>query len=210
MPVKAPVARPLTPSWAGFYIGGFVGGIFGQDSLRTPAQVVDVNPSGVTLGGLVGYNFQAANWVVGMEGDGAWTNTKASTNYVSVSSGEAETATDQSSYSAHLRARVGVAMGQWLPFIAGGVAFADDEVTLQHTSPARPARSLSRDLVGGTIGGGVDYMFARNWVGRVEYLFDYYGQSTYGFATPTAGEFGDRHVTTQQHTARAALIFKFD
>lgn len=211
MPVKAPPMAPPQWSWQGFYLGAFAGGMFGYDSTarNDTTQVVNTRTSGGTVGGLAGFNYQAGMVVLGLEGDLGWANANGSTNYISATSGAPEIETDHSSYSGHARARLGFAFGQYLPFIAGGAAFTNNQVTLQHLAPLRPAQSITDNLVGGSIGAGLDAMFTQNWVGRVEYIFDFYGQQTFGFNAATAGEFSDRLVTTQQQTVRAALIYKF-
>src|SRR6186713_867469 len=54
-----PVMVAPAPSWAGFYIGGHLGGGWGEDS-----------NSAFIGGGQIGYNFQfAPNWVLGIEAD---------------------------------------------------------------------------------------------------------------------------------------------
>ena len=208
LPLKAPPA-PMVGTWGGFYVGAFAGGTFGHTSTAgNGPQVIDLDPSGATLGGLVGYNYQIGTFVLGLEGDAGWTNSSGSLNYIATS-GAAETETNQSSYVAHLRGRIGLAYGNFMPFIAGGASFTDNEVTLQHTAPARPARSITENLIGGNIGGGFDYQLTRSLVGRLEYIFDQYGTQNYGFTALTAGEFVDRQVKMNEHTVRAALMFRF-
>jgi outer membrane immunogenic protein len=71
---KAPVVvPPAVYSWTGFYIGAQVGWSQIRDSqvLSSPAFVLPVSsqPSGVVGGGHAGYNFQASQFVFGVEGD---------------------------------------------------------------------------------------------------------------------------------------------
>ena len=84
-PVIAPVFN-----WTGFYVGGELGGKWGQTNWTTtsnsdfPGTIVDASfrrnydPSGFQAGGYAGYNWQITNWVVGLEGSGAWTSNTAS------------------------------------------------------------------------------------------------------------------------------------
>ena len=58
-------------NWTGFYIGINGGGAWG-DSKWDSVGTFDV--SGGMIGGTVGYNWQIAQWVFGLEGDIDWTN----------------------------------------------------------------------------------------------------------------------------------------
>jgi outer membrane immunogenic protein len=90
MAVKAPPLPPLAvPNWTGFYIGGALGGKWANTTWTTtstsdlPGTIVDVSsprnfdPSGFRASGYAGYNWQIAPWVVGLEGDVAWSNNTA-------------------------------------------------------------------------------------------------------------------------------------
>jgi outer membrane immunogenic protein len=71
-------------------------------------------------------------------------------------------------WTAHVRGRAGYATGKWLFFAAGGLAVAD--ATVHEELPAEGGKYF-----GWSIGGGVDYAFTRNLIGRVEYLYDDFG-----------------------------------
>ena len=68
----APVAAA---NWAGFYLGGNFGSGTGRDrsSLNLPAagslETFNLAPDGINGGVQAGYNWQAANWVFGLEAD---------------------------------------------------------------------------------------------------------------------------------------------
>ena len=68
----APVAAA---NWAGFYLGGNFGSGTGRDrsSLSVPAAAIletfNLAPDGINGGVQAGYNWQAANWVFGLEAD---------------------------------------------------------------------------------------------------------------------------------------------
>jgi outer membrane immunogenic protein len=82
---KAPVLAPW--SWTGFYVGGNVGYGWGRadntDSFVSPCPICLVNPpdfatllatgsnniGGVIGGGQFGYNWQATNFLLGIEAD---------------------------------------------------------------------------------------------------------------------------------------------
>jgi outer membrane autotransporter protein len=87
---KAPMA-PRPYNWAGLYIGGFSGASWGNSDwgmVSAPQDVSGANVAsgttsprtmGALAGGMIGYNFQTApDWIVGIEGDAAWSNQKGS------------------------------------------------------------------------------------------------------------------------------------
>jgi outer membrane immunogenic protein len=107
MPVKAPPPPPAAPapSWTGFYVGGEVGGAWGDPHLsyvgNDPAAQVQVNGgagltgqqpvfansfkmSGVTGGIEAGYNWQVdPKWLLGIETDFNGSNLKGTGNSTS-------------------------------------------------------------------------------------------------------------------------------
>src|SRR5713226_8057512 len=97
---KAPAYRapPLAPvfSWTGFYVG--VHGGYGWST----SQGLDLK--GGFGGGQIGYNYQINNFVLGIEGDGAWAD-------ISQSSAFLPNTSFRLNALASLRGRLGVAFG---------------------------------------------------------------------------------------------------
>ena len=93
LPVKAPPV-PMAPvmNWTGFYIGVNGGYSWGRSSrdlnFFNPLNGVVIasgtgggrDLDGGVFGGQVGYNWQTANWVFGIETDAQWTGQKGSTS----------------------------------------------------------------------------------------------------------------------------------
>jgi outer membrane immunogenic protein len=82
MPTKAPIMAPVF-NWTGFYIGGNVGGGWGnQSATSTTTSLIGVDTfsgsstsSGALGGGQIGFNYEFPNqWVIGLEADGDWAN----------------------------------------------------------------------------------------------------------------------------------------
>ncbi|MFM9863523.1 MAG: outer membrane protein [Micropepsaceae bacterium] len=73
------LVAPASADWSGLYVGGHVGGIWGDIETTTTtdstlwfgAANADFSPSGVIGGGQIGYDFQFSNWVVGVELSGS-------------------------------------------------------------------------------------------------------------------------------------------
>lgn len=159
MPVKALVAAPApVMNWTGFYIGGNIGGGWGDRSVdysaNDPASVSlfsavvhgapspsSFKSSGV-LGGLqLGYNWQAGpNWLVGVETDFDWSGIKGSgttTGIVGITNPFSETVEERIKWFGTVRARLGyLATPNLLAYATGGFAYG----RVEHTG--------SYDLVG--------------------------------------------------------------
>jgi outer membrane immunogenic protein len=60
-------AEPLFGDWSGFYLGGHLGGAFGNSDWFDlgAGNIGSHNPSGIIGGGQIGYNFQLGPWVLG-------------------------------------------------------------------------------------------------------------------------------------------------
>jgi outer membrane immunogenic protein len=169
IPVKAPAMFSPAPvvSWSGFYAGLHVGYGFGTSSLLQPSTGIgtgnyDVN--GAVVGGQLGYNVQFNNLVAGIETDLAWSGIKGDTTLATACATACET---KNTWLGTTRARLGVPMGAahaWLPYVTAGIAYGGVKVS-------DAGISRSETPVGWTAGAGVDYRFARQWSGRLEYLY---------------------------------------
>jgi len=157
------VSQPLTPSWAGFYVG--VNGGWYQNINRSVSNTgTDTGPLGLGtflavgafpaktglgysggLGGVTGgYNWQfAPMWLVGIEADidgiSAGTSTSFSTpgNFRGIGNAPFALGFSRSSnFSATLRPRIGVLpVPQLLLYATGGLAVGEDGFTASFTCP---------------------------------------------------------------------------
>ena len=68
-------------------------------------------------------------------------------------------------------------MDRWLPYIAGGFAFADYDVTITSGGVPIPVPGygFEETSVGWTLGGGVEYAFTDNLIFRAEYRYSDFG-----------------------------------
>lgn len=200
----APFVAAPAFSWAGLYVGAHGGfASFKPNYTEPAASQYDTNPSvtGGVFGALAGYNFQSANIVWGGEADfGFGTHSKlsntASNNYSKFTM----------PWNGHLRARLGYAMGETLFFVAAGAAFAQfntDDIQAYYGH-------FNQTRVGWTVGAGVEHAITKNWIARVEYLYDSYAGKT--SLVPFDGGKGssyDANIKPDMHTVRAALVYKF-
>jgi len=192
---KAPPPPPIPPAtWSGFYLGGHGGCGWSQTNVGdfvTHDQVqgvpnVDVyskppaDGKGCFGGGQIGFNYQYPNQVVlGIEADVSAGKVHGSS---AVTELETPPPTEVVPFGSKLtnfetvRGRIGYASGPWLPYFTGGWAWGRNQVTqfpdiVDLANSTGVVNADKQTHTGWTVGGGLEYMFSRNWTGKVEYLY---------------------------------------
>jgi len=182
-------------------IVGFPAGSGDTESLAalSSGRIPTSNGMGVIGGGQVGYNLQLSKvWVAGLEADiqgktGSSTGSIASGTVLpvpGVAITSVQTVTASTDWIGTVRGRLGVLLTpNWLIYFTGGLAYGGSSAssTLNQAVPAigfvgTGAGSVSNTRIGGTFGTGIEWMFARNWSAKAEYLF--YDLGTASFAYP--------------------------
>jgi len=178
---QEPVAAPVQSfSWGGAYLGGQIGYGWGKSRFSGPDFPDQFKPDGF-LGGLyAGYNFDLGNNVIlGVDGDITYNNLKdsESEDFGGIVIGS----NTKLRWSGAVRARAGVAVDRFLPYIAGGVAFGSvrnntyfDVIGFQNFSSTD-----TKTMTGWTIGAGVDYAATDNLIVRLEYRYTDYGRKDF-------------------------------
>jgi outer membrane immunogenic protein len=183
MPVKArpaPVVAPAAVSWTGFYVGGHVG--WGRarhsGSYEDPDSVVFAEALKLRgiLGGIhAGYNWDAGNWVWGIEGD--WSFMRWKRTALGISSDHME---GKINGLGSIRARLGIPLGaarSGLAYLTGGAGFIRSEVTVfGSVQPTANFETLKFNRVGGVVGGGFEWAATNQLRLRAEtlyYIFDH-------------------------------------
>jgi outer membrane immunogenic protein len=191
---KAPAYVPPAPiyNWTGFYIGGHIGGAFvGDDSIAAGATR---NNNGAFLGGVQGgYDWQfAPNWVLGVEAQYSWLD--RNTSPVNV---DGVMFSDNQKGLGSVTGRLGYTWGPALLYAKGGYAFADYNTAASNGNVAVSVNSKSD---GYTVGGGLEYLFAQNWSGKVEYQYYNFGNVDFdGFS-----------FKNDEHVVKAGLNYRFN
>jgi outer membrane immunogenic protein len=158
MPVKAP-AYEVPYNWTGAYVGIYGGGGWGRSSFSDPLASGTFDLSGAVAGGTLGYNYQMGQAVLGIEGDGGWSNIRGSGNCAGLS---CDTHND---WLATLRGRLGYAAGNFMPYVTGGAAFGNIKTSVAGIGDTNTTKA------GWTAGGGVEAKIAGPWSAKVEYLY---------------------------------------
>ena len=193
MQEPAPVAEVPIFTWTGGYVGLQGGGIWSDSSVNEPdTGVFSENFNGGLFGGYAGYNWQSGAWVYGAEGDfnGVWNDETFNVGGFNVDVG-----TD---YLASLRGRVGYAFDRTLIFATAGVAFT--RMSAEADLFNGVSLNADQNFTGWTVGAGAEYAFTDNWIGRVEYRY-------YDFGDSSIDGFGD--VELQTNTVTAGFAYKF-
>jgi outer membrane immunogenic protein len=185
---KAPPMMVAAYDWSGFYIGGNGGGgwshqCWDADPFTVPLVGVPTTfsgpegchtASGGTAGGQVGYRWQRAAWVFGLEAQGNWADlTGSNPTQLAIFAGTAnQTKIDAIGL---FTGQVGYAWNNFLLYVKGGAAVAHDSYQGVLTAPLGPlptgfiADRGSETRWGGVVGVGGEYALAQNWSLGLEY-----------------------------------------
>jgi outer membrane immunogenic protein len=180
----ADMGTPATYDWSGFYLGGQAGyswnhvsGPF-DDAAQTVSGPYSFDMNGGLVGAYAGYNFQYDALVIGLEGDANFAFGNKTTDHNVMQSATAYDITGEQTWNGDVRARFGYAIDRFLPYVTGGVAFGDVK-TSYALAGSSSFLSHTSGRVGWTLGGGVEYAFTDNLIGRVEYRYTDLGTASF-------------------------------
>jgi outer membrane immunogenic protein len=218
-PPRAPATYVPVPvpvfSWTGIYVGINGGYGFGDSNWTAPAGVTGLgglcftagcstgnfSTSGFLVGGTLGGNYQWGQFVLGIEGDGDWTNLNGTFSGASVVCGAGcETKSD---WLATVRGRAGYAFDRVLVYGTGGAAFGNLQASYLPTG-----MFASSTQTGWTAGAGVEFAFTPNLTGKIEYLYVDLGSmscsTSCGVSTATPIS-----ATLTENVVRAGINYEF-
>ena len=191
-PAPVPAFAPAPAfSWTGFYIG--LNGGYGSGHFRSGGSSVFGDPTGIVLGGQVGYNYQIGQFVLGVENNLDWAHIRNTNTVPGNSFYSRVNAIDT------FMGRAGVALDRALIFGEFGYAGAN-----VHGVDNGLGLSQSGWRSGLGVGGGLEYAFTNNISARADYVFSYLGSKTYFAGTPDVVKTG-----LNLHQFRLGLNYKF-
>jgi outer membrane immunogenic protein len=165
---------------------------------------------GALAGGQLGFNYQINQFVFGVEGDGSWTDIHQH-SVTSIFPPNTTTNDGRVEWVASIRGRVGVAFDSLLIYGTGGAAWAS--LKLSEQTLFNPGAIVARNLAdssgivhdGWVAGGGIEWMFAPNWMARAEYLHYEFDSKLHFNPNPLFGIPTD----LKMDVARAGVSYKF-
>ncbi len=187
-PPPAPVYAPPPPfSWTGFYIGGNLGAGWNHGNVSDSNNFFNLGVDNSTTfvgGGQVGGNYQFNNLVVGVEADFDWFANNNNSGGGTPFSSTVIQGSNNGRWLTTLAGRFGFAADHYLFYGKGGAAWVgSNNLTLLNVpTGATVSFSNGNTNTGWLAGAGVEWAFANNWTGKLEY--DYVGLSGSSFTVP--------------------------
>ena len=223
---KAPPMVAAIYDWSGFYIGA--NGGWGSshkcwDITNFPgATVVPTfregchDATGGAVGGQIGYRWQSAGWVFGLEAQGDWADLKGSNV-----SGFIPAWTNNSKIEAFglFTGQVGYAWNNVLWYVKGGAAVTDDKFRGTVTTTGVLFDSVNETRWGGVVGTGLEFGFAPNWSVAVEYDHLFMGTHSHSFTStgvlgaaiiPVGGVFRTDSIRQDVDLITARINYRFN
>jgi opacity protein-like surface antigen len=218
------VAAAAPMNWTGFYVGGHVGGGWGDDHWSdpfgsAPSGLGAVNVAGFgdttratgpLIGGQVGFDWQKNNMVFGVQADASAADMVGESTCFSGLGG----VNCQRAINAlgTLTGRVGYAWGRSLGYVKAGGAMIAASYGLNGNTNAVTlgTGSSSGTAMGWTAGGGLEYGLTDCWSTMVEY--DYIGVSSTSVSFPTVAVIGANNTAIQQaiNVVKLGVNYRFN
>jgi outer membrane immunogenic protein len=223
--VKAPPAPVVALyDWSGFYIGANGGGAWSHKCWDVTNFRAPVAPfregchdaTGGVVGGQIGYRWQSAGWVFGLEAQGDWADLKGSNVSVFIPAW-----TNNSKIEAFglFTGQVGYAWNNVLWYVKGGAAVTDDKYRGTVTATGALFDSASETRWGGVVGTGLEFGFAPNWSVAVEYDHLFMGNHSRNFTStgvlgaavvPVGGVFRTDSIRQDVDLITARINYRFN
>jgi outer membrane immunogenic protein len=202
--------------WSGFYLGINGGG-------GTSRKCWDITNNGIaavvpaasegchdatggTVGGQIGYRWQSAAWVFGVEAQGNWADFRGDNISLAFRTDRNRSRIDTFGL---FTGQVGYAWNNALVYVKGGAAVTRDKYDIFDVPTGLLTDTARETRWGGTVGIGLEYGFASNWSVGVEYDHLFMGTRDVSFAT-VAGVFdGTDRIRQDVDLCTARLNYKF-
>jgi outer membrane immunogenic protein len=209
---KAPAMVAPIYNWGGFYVGLNGGGGSSHkcwdlnNALGVPVPPLSEgchDATGGMVGGQVGYRWQAASWVFGVEAQGDWANLKGSNSSLVLAPflapiGANFTNNTRIDAIGLFTGQVGYAWNNVLGYVKGGAAVTHDKYSGVASAPGIANFTFdnaSETRWGGVVGAGIEIGFAPRWSVAFEYDHLFMGSRNNTFTlNPGLGVIGTSRV----------------
>jgi outer membrane immunogenic protein len=199
---KAPAIVQAAYDWSGFYVGINGGGATSNIdwNLDGVGDEGSHHATGGTVGGQVGYRWQMASWVFGLEAQGNWADFKGSN--ISLVDGVSTNQTKIDAFGL-FTGQIGYAWDRALVYVKGGAAVTDNKYT--SITPGVGFDTANESRWGATVGVGFEYAFAPSWSLGFEYDHLFMGNND---VVSNAGFIAD-HIKEDVDLFTARVNYKF-
>jgi outer membrane immunogenic protein len=219
-------ARPYTKApppavaaiydWSGFYIGA--NGGWGtsrkcwdlvDDGLGpiVPFREGCHDATGGTVGGQIGYRWQAGTWVFGLEGQGNWADFQGSNASLFFPGVRNESRIDAFGL---FTGQIGYAANNVLFYVKGGAAVTADRFRAFDIPTGVVVATTGDDTRwGASVGAGIEFGFAPNWSVGVEYNHLFMQNRTHAFIDPAGVFVGSDRISQDVDLVTARINYRF-
>jgi outer membrane immunogenic protein len=242
----APYLQPVPVfTWTGLYVGVNAGAAFNSNndntyrpggafftdgSPNTPPSVAQGSgdKTNFTGGGQIGYNWQVASFVFGIEADLNYLHRGNQNGSYALPGGSYYTTnygvtgynlsgTKESNYLGTVRGRLGYAVDRALFYVTGGFAYAGNNggggSIVTNNGFVFNSTGSSGSHTGYALGGGIEYAFTPSWTVKAEYIYADLGKRNTTYQGTAASGAGGYSFTTSNRDrvslARVGLNYKF-
>jgi len=217
---KAPAYIEPIFNWSGFYVGGHIGGAWTTQEWTntanttafgdlTPGQGFRQRGSGVFGGGQIGYNWQANNFVFGLEGTISGLEARG-TVFNTVFGAADDQFSWRADWMATITGRAGLAYANNLFYVKGGYAGVNNRLSVVDVAPpVTGSGSQTQWHNGWTVGAGWEYGITQNWIVGLEYDYAGFEKKSYQLAGAGGGTYTFDARPRDIQSAVVRLSYKF-
>jgi outer membrane immunogenic protein len=218
---NAPLFVDSVFNWAGFYIGGNVGGAWSTEQWANTANTSlfgDLAPgqgfrqrgTGVFGGGQIGYNWQASNYVFGLEGTIAGLDNRGTAFNTVFGVVRDDQFSWRADWMATITGRAGYAVTNNLFYVKGGYAGVNNRLSVVDAlPPVTGSGSQTQWHNGWTIGAGWEYGITQSWILGLEYDYATFESKSYQLAGTGPGLYTFDAKPRDIQSAVVRLSYKF-
>jgi len=194
-----------TVNWTGVYGGVLAGYVKGKNrsaQAATGSFPTEISVSGAAMGATIGANYQFGQFVLGAEGDIAWSGATGRADCT----GSVASCSATHEWMGTLRARMGVAVDKFLIYgtagaAVGGVRGDAFPGTIGTTG------TDAQTFIGWTAGLGAEYALSENWRTKIAYSY-----TDFGLRNSPSNSFGTTSFSHQpaSHAIKSGLNYAFE